>query len=333
MKRCPKMESQKSASSTQLSITAHAKVNLMLHVTGREQSGYHTLQSVFAFTEFGDQITLNPASSLSIDFTGKFGKAIPSEEPNSMITAMRWYFRYFGLPYRFYKIKVTKNIPVAAGLGGGTSDAAAVLAFLFEEDFPDASEEEVRKFVGESSVLGADVPISLRFHLGHGTIFWLDGTGEKGTVWSLETQGLSSHMVLVNPGKPLPTASVFAKLAALGEPYDPEIACPKILTDDFLLRTHNTLQTPALQLVPELEKIFERREQGQGPMEHHFRLSGSGATCFVLCKDRQSAKRVVDKVRTIFPFEKSGLLEITRLIITPNQEINHVTINPHFQLS
>lgn len=271
-------------------ITAHAKVNLMLHVTGRADNGYHHLQSVFAFTKFGDLLSIKPDSVTNVSFIGEFADAVGTGE-NSVTRALSWYFQQLQLSQRHYRIVVTKNIPVAAGLGGGTSDAAALLAYLFKTDHPDADEAQSWDFVKQSGELGADVPVSLAFHLGLGRIFWVEGSGREGNCRPMLTKGLARQLVLVNPGKRLSTADVFA---ALGGRFDPPVTCPEVLTQDFLKNTRNILQAPALQLVPDLGKLFMVFMLDAS--FQYFRLSGSGASCFVVYRERHRADAIARKL-------------------------------------
>ncbi|MBW8309260.1 MAG: 4-(cytidine 5'-diphospho)-2-C-methyl-D-erythritol kinase [Candidatus Paracaedibacteraceae bacterium] len=274
-----------------MKLTAHAKVNLMLHVTGKDEDGYHHLQSVFAFTQFGDDIVMEPASTTTIEFNGEFATALESGK-DSVSQALIWYFDHFKLASRSYRVEVTKNIPIAAGLGGGTSDAATVLAYLFWQDYPQATAALCWEFVKASGKLGADVPVSLAFHLGLGQVFWVEGSGREGNCQPLKVKGLARHFVLANPGVPLSTAEVFANL---GGRFDPPLSSPEILTSDFLLHTHNVLQAAALKLVPDLAKLFMMFMLDRS--FSYFRLSGSGASCFAVYKDRRRAEAVFQKLK------------------------------------
>jgi 4-diphosphocytidyl-2-C-methyl-D-erythritol kinase len=233
-------------------IKAHAKINLMLHVTGKLPDGYHSLQSVFAFTDLVDEITLTESPSTSVIYTGDFASDIrPGED--SITKALAWYFSYTGLSFCHYTVHVQKNIPTAAGLGGGTSDAAAVLAWLYDQDFTTSPLDHKWNFIKASGTLGADVPVSLAFHLGLGKVFWVEGSGREGSIKCLDTKNLSRQLVLVNPGVKLSTAAVFAKLNGR---FDDKISAPLVLSDQFMQSTRNILQAAALPLCPDIPKIF-----------------------------------------------------------------------------
>lgn len=271
-------------------IKAHAKVNLMLHVTGKLSNGYHSLQSVFAFTDLVDEITATESTSTSVTYVGDFASDIPSGE-DSVTKALAWYFSYTGLPVRPYNVQVQKNIPTAAGLGGGTSDAAAVLAWLYNQDHNTSPLDHKWNFIKASGILGADIPVSLAFHLGLGKVFWVEGSGQEGNVPPLATKNLSRQLVLVNPGVKLSTATVFANLNGR---YDPEISPPDVLTDQFVQSTRNILQAAALPLCPDIPKIFMMFMLNTS--HKYFRMSGSGSTCFVTFRNKNMAQAMADKI-------------------------------------
>lgn len=271
-------------------LTAHAKVNLMLHVTGKGPDGYHNLQSVFAFTTLEDHLHLTPTATTSVSFEGEFAGAVKSGK-DSITQALSWYFSHMNLPPRHYQVVVHKNIPVAAGLGGGTSDAAAVLAWLYRQDYPQSSEAQTWEFIRNTGALGADVPVSLAFHLGIGQVFWLEGSGREGNCTPLKAEGLGRQLVLVNPRIELSTASVFS---ALDGRFDPPLERPNVLNQKFLQHSRNILQGPALKLAPEIGKIYLMFMLDQS--FHYFRLSGSGSSSFVVYKDRRQADAMAEKL-------------------------------------
>ncbi len=271
-------------------IKAHAKVNLMLHVTGKLPDGYHALQSVFAFTGLTDEITLEESSSTAVVYTGDYAEAIPVDD-YSVTKALAWYFTYTGLPVRHYRVQVQKNIPTAAGLGGGTSDAAAVLAWLYQHDNAKPEGDSPGDFIKASGLLGADVPVSLAFHLGLGKIFWVEGSGKEGEIIPLMSKNLSRQLVLVNPNVRLSTRDVFAELKGR---YDEKQPSPDVLTDAFMQQTRNILQAPALSLCPDIPKIFMVFMLSTA--YKYFRMSGSGATCFAAFRNKNMAQAMADKI-------------------------------------
>jgi len=271
-------------------IKAHAKINLMLHVTGKLPDGYHALQSVFAFTDLADELTLQPSELTHVQFSGQFSNAVPQAQ-DSISRAIEWYFDYTKVPRRHYDIHCVKNIPIAAGLGGGTSDAASILAFLYQEDFTLIDQSRAWDLIKSSGYLGADVPVSLAFHLGQGKCFWVEGSGREGNIVPLKTRNLSRQLVFVNPGQMMSTADVFT---GLGDRFDDSLLLPEVLTDDFMQNTRNILQAPAIQLSPEIPKIFMMFMLSKS--YKYFRLSGSGATCFAVFRNKNMAQALADKV-------------------------------------
>jgi 4-diphosphocytidyl-2-C-methyl-D-erythritol kinase len=221
---------------------AYAKLNLALHVRAREADGYHRIETLFAFCEDGDVITAEPAEALSLEVTGPFAGALGDPFGNLVSKALGALPRPNGL-----SITLEKNLPVSAGLGGGSADAAAVLR-LFGGSMADAA------------ALGADVPASLLSRTATG-----EGRGDA--IEPVDLPGLSgTPVLLVNPGIALPTAPVF--MAWDGVDRGP-------LGDWEAGR--NDLEAPARALVPEIGAVLAALSGARIA-----RMSGSGATCFGL---------------------------------------------------
>jgi 4-diphosphocytidyl-2-C-methyl-D-erythritol kinase len=219
---------------------AYAKLNLALHVRVREADGFHRIETLFAFCEDGDVITAEPAENLSLAVTGPFAAALAEEADNLVLRAARTVGAKAAL-------RLDKRLPVAAGLGGGSADAAAVLR-MFGGSLADAAR------------LGADVPACLRSRTARG-----EGKGDL--VEPVEIAGLSgTPVLLVNPGVPLATGPVF-------QGWDGADRGP--LGDWEAGR--NDLEAPARALVPEIGAVLEALA---GALVA--RMSGSGATCFGL---------------------------------------------------
>jgi 4-diphosphocytidyl-2-C-methyl-D-erythritol kinase len=220
--------------------TAYAKINLALHVRAREADGYHRIETLFAFCEYGDVLTATEADLLSLDVTGPFAGAIGGEGDNLVLQAAR-------AVGRAAAFTLTKNLPVAAGLAGGSADAAAAL----------------RMFGGNvetAARLGADVPACLLSRTARGT-----GKGDE--IEPVEIAGLSgTPVLLVNPGIPLSTAAGFRA-------WDGVDRGP---LGDWM-EGRNDLEGPAIGLVPEIADVLEALSGARVA-----RMSGSGATCFGL---------------------------------------------------
>jgi 4-diphosphocytidyl-2-C-methyl-D-erythritol kinase len=222
--------------------TAYAKLNLALHVRARESDGYHRIETIFAFCEDGDVLSARDAGELSLEVTGPFASALAGDPDNLVLRAARAVGAKAALT-------LDKRLPVAAGLGGGSADAAAALRLLGGEGV----EAIARR-------LGADVPACLLSRTARG-----EGRGDE--IEPLHVEGLSgTPVLLVNPRVPLATAAVFAA-------WDGIDRGP--LGDWRAGRNH--LQAPAGRLVPEIGAVL-----GALAAARIARMSGSGATCFGL---------------------------------------------------
>lgn len=245
---------------------APAKINLTLHVTGRRDDGYHLLDSLVVFTALGDQVQLSPGP-LSLAIDGPFAEGLPVSDDNLCLRAAR-------LQGRDVAIRLTKNLPVASGIGGGSADAAAVLRGL------GASAQGTEK-------LGADVPVCMV-----GKPVRMRGVGEL-----LEPLPPlpDFHMVLVNPGQGLSTPQVFGALDRRANAPMPKMpAWPDLGSFvDYLARCRNDLEPPATQLLPVIGECIAAL---QGAGAALARMSGSGATCFGIFPDAASAKAAADAV-------------------------------------
>ena len=263
--------------------TAYAKINLNLHVLGRRPDGYHELQSLVVFGQTGDTIQLVPsetdADQISID--GPFFHLLSGEKQNNLaLIALRKFRRKWpdALADPIH-IHLRKNLPVAAGLGGGSADAAAVLSMLSEHTNIHITDEDLYAFALE---LGADVPVCLA-----GKSALMAGIGERIT----PVTGLPKlFCVLINPMKSVSTAKIFSALSCKNNtPLSP---MPKDMSNisefvRWLESTRNDLETVACKIVPEIEKIrsgFMRDRQCL-----FARMSGSGASVVALFASQADA--------------------------------------------
>ncbi len=219
---------------------AYAKLNLALHVRAREADGYHRIETIFAFCEDGDLLVAAAADEPSLTLTGPFAAALGDPADNLVMRAVR----AVGVTAA---LTLDKRLPVAAGLGGGSADAAAVL----------------RMFGGSMEIaasLGADVPACLFSRTARG-----EGRGDR--VSPAEIEGLSgTPVLLVNPGVALSTAAVFAA-------WDGVDRGPL----GYWQAGRNDLEPAAIRLVPEIADVLRSLAGARVA-----RMSGSGATCFGL---------------------------------------------------
>lgn len=271
---------------------APAKVNLALHVTGRRADFYHELDSLVVFADLGDELSAQPATSDSLTVSGPFAKGLGTGEGNLVSRAVAAFRARWpeAVPDRL-ALNLTKNLPVAAGIGGGSADAAAALRLLAGLsnqviDFTDLAEL--------AAGLGADVPACLV-----STPLLMGGIGEKLTVLP---DFPICHIVLVNPMVPLATAEVFRKLVRHDNDKLPELPAPLTRPAQlalWLAETRNDLQAPAVQLVPVIGAVIMQLAATQGCMLA--RMSGSGATVFGLFGSSGQAHQAAQVMRAANP--------------------------------
>ena len=262
-----------------LTAFAPAKVNLYLHVIGRRTDGFHLLDSLIAFADIGDRITAEPAAGMSLEISGPEAAGLADlGQDNLVLRAARLLANHTGLTCGA-ALHLEKNLPVAAGVGGGSSDAAAVLRVLAELWQLSIGEEALR---GLGARLGADLPVCL-----YGRAAWLGGVGERiEAAWDLPDAGI----LLANPRKELPTAAVFA---ARRGPFSEAGRFTPMPGDAIglaraLLPRRNDLTSPAIGLVPAIGMVLARLARLPGALIA--RMSGAGATCFALFPDRCEAE-------------------------------------------
>jgi 4-diphosphocytidyl-2-C-methyl-D-erythritol kinase len=269
--------------STPVAGFAPAKVNLTLRVTGRRTDAYHLLDSLVVFAGVGDRLTVHPASGLSLAVTGPFGIGLVGEGDNLVLRAARRLAEAADIvPHG--ALTLEKNLPVASGIGGGSSDAAATLRLLaryWSISLPERTME--RLALG----LGADVPVCLARRPAR-----MAGIGEVlSPVPALPALG----MVLVNPGVACPTAAIFRARAEAGAGFSPADAVPADGWGEArslaaaLAGIGNDLEAPAMTVAPVIGEVLAAiRAQPDCLLA---RMSGSGATCFGLFPDAVAAVR------------------------------------------
>lgn len=258
---------------------AHAKVNLWLKVVGRRDDGYHLLDSLVAFVDLADRVEVQPAGGLALELDGPQSASIVDEPDNLVLRAARRLADQAGVSPRV-AIRLSKHVPVAAGLGGGSADAAAVLQELVALWRVALPEEELFDLAAR---LGADVPMCLA-----GRTAQVGGIGE--TLRPVPVLPPCA-ILLVNPGVPLPTRDVFGRRRGPFSP--PESGRPSWRTSpEFfaaLAERGNDLTEAAVSLAPEVGQVLNALARGDGV--RHVAMSGSGATCFALFDDLDTARR------------------------------------------
>lgn len=261
-------------------VFAPAKINLTLEVGRPRADGYHPLQSAVVFASEGDWIEAQAADALTLAITGPFAAGLQADENNLVLRAARLLD-----PMRGAALKLEKNLPIASGIGGGSSDAAATLLALNELWAIGLPLEDLSRLAAK---LGADVPVCL-----HKRSAWMSGAGE--TVAPMRTPAL--HGVLVNPGKPLATPAVYRRFdeLALGGMFQPRGARDWARADDVVAAVAlcgNDLEAPAVSLMPELRDVLQTLRAD--PRALCAALSGSGATCFALTQMGEGARAMAE---------------------------------------
>ena len=253
-----------------IKVEAAAKINLYLHVVGRRANGYHELDSLIAFTDVFDTLTLAPADELSLEIAGTFAPRLPASEDNLVLRAARALGEAAGVD-PLAKITLYKELPVAAGLGSGSADAAAVLRGLAQLWSVDTTTVDLKE-VGLG--LGTDIPACLVSDTVH--------VGGVGEILQPGPKLPDAGIVLVNPGVTLATPSVFQARRGGFSPEMPMMKPPQSFADfvQELEDRSNDLTEPALRLAPIVREVLAALEGAPGC--RLARLSGSGATCFGL---------------------------------------------------
>lgn len=258
--------------------TAPAKVNLYLHVTGRRPDGYHTLDSLMAFAGVGDTVTAQAASDLRLTVGGPRAAEVPTDSSNLVLKAAECLRHAAGMNAGAH-LHLTKHLPAASGIGGGSADAAAAIRVLAKLWGIDPADPQLDRLALE---IGADVPVCLR-----GKAAFAAGIGEILTPAPFLPP---AWLVLVNPGIALATPTVFkARQGAFSppNPFGPPIADAHALAVALKAR-RNDLAAPAISLVPAIGQILAALDIQPGILLS--RMSGSGATCFGLWAERTAAE-------------------------------------------
>lgn len=261
-----------------LAVAAPAKINLALHVTGQRPDGYHLLDSLVVFADIGDRVTIAPADRLSLEACGPFASHAPCDQSDLAWRAAEAFFDHAGLSPAV-AIRVEKNIPAGAGLGGGSADAAAVLGGLNRLLGNGASSDRLTAL---GVTLGADVPMCLA-----GTALRARGIGEQ--LESVADWPILP-LLLVWPGRPVSTAAAFAGLARKDNPPLPPQPVSRGLADvvGWLRSCRNDLEAPARALVPEIGAVLDALRGAEGC--RLARMSGSGSACFGLFPTIEAAQ-------------------------------------------
>ncbi len=254
---------------------AYAKINLALHVRRRRDDGYHELETLFAFVDAGDVLSAMSAERDSVKVVGEFAGGLDNPFDNLVAGALGKLPRA-----EWLAITLEKNLPVSAGLGGGSADAGAVFRLVRELfGLPDDWQKR-------AAALGADVPacVESRTCIGRGT-----GTELEPADDSLA----GTPVLLVNPRLPLSTGPVFK--AWDGADRGP---MPQGDARTIALQGRNDLEVPAIELCPEIADVLAAM---RGTSPFLARMSGSGATCFALFENETARDEAAARIAADHP--------------------------------
>jgi 4-diphosphocytidyl-2-C-methyl-D-erythritol kinase len=275
-----------------------AKVNLTLRVIGRRVDGYHDLESVVAFADCADRLTLSPDAELDLKMSGPLAGACGETSDNLVLKAARLLGqRVPGLKVGSFTLD--KILPVAAGIGGGSADAAAALRLLAQLNDLTFEDERLREV---ALLTGADVPVCLASRA-------CDMTGVGETLLPLSLPIMPC--VMVNPRVPVATKDVFAALGLRngellvgatdvfrGTAW-PEAGASVEDWVEVLAASSNDLEDPATRIQPVIGEVISALSATNGAWLA--RMSGSGATCYAIYENTADAGRAAEKIRRDHP--------------------------------
>jgi len=273
---------------------APAKVNLFLHVGAPEEGGFHPICSLMAFADIGDVVSTFEAEALSLRVAGPFAKGLSGEDDNLVLRAARALIAEARRPVAPVGLSLDKRLPVASGLGGGSSDAGAALRLLREHaglELDDARLERV------ATSLGSDSAACL-----WGAPAIAEGRGER-----LSSAPVLPPLdaVLVNPRVPVSTAEVYRRFDADGRfgdvarPLSPDAFEDATELAAWLARQRNDLEAAAVAIAPAVGTVLETLA-GE-PEALLARVSGSGGTCFALCASDIEAESLAERLDAMAP--------------------------------
>lgn len=275
-----------------------AKVNLTLRVIGRRTDGFHDLESVVAFADCADRLTLTPGPELALQMSGPLAQACGDTTDNLVLKATRLLAeRVPGLKAGIFTLD--KVLPVAAGIGGGSADAAAALRLLAKLNGLALDDQ---RLLAVALATGADVPVCLASRACDMT-----GVGETLTPLSLPIM----PCVMINPGAPVATRDVFTALGLRngellvgatdvfsGTDW-PEAGASVEDWVEVLAASTNDLEAPAMRIEPVIGEVISALNATNGAWLA--RMSGSGATCFAIYENTADAGRAAEKIRRDHP--------------------------------
>lgn len=268
-------------------LKAPAKVNLYLQIVGKEKSGYHLLDSLVYFSEVSDVISIAESHALEFKVVGRYSASLLNEasDTNLIIKAIKAFCELTDKRNPNWDITLTKNIPIGAGLGGGSSDAAVVIKYLNQYYGNPLTIDELKQF---SKSLGADIPVCI-----DAVSCFMSGIGDI-TVNAPPVPKLP--MLLIYPRKNLPTKDVYnlgvSRFTEFKGYCDYSIDLLEFV--EFLKAKNNDLEEPAFKLLPELPGIIKTVGTTQGCLLA--RMSGSGSSVYAIFENDEVKDKAAGKL-------------------------------------
>ena len=278
-----------------IKVFAPAKINLFLRICGKNNTGYHLLDSAVVFTRFGDYLTIEPANDDQLAITGEFASGLNRLDDNLVMTALRG-FRAAGGVIGGLSITLEKNIPIGAGLGGGSADAAAFLRAVNALSSRPLGKDALNRLAAS---LGADVLVCLA-----GDCQRIAGIGETMTPINLDFTG---SILLVNPRTPLSTKDIFTRFAGPNSGFAGSLSHLDVAG---MVELGNDLTATAIELAPAINNCLGRLAESNGAIATA--MSGSGASCFALFDYIDNAKTAATE------FENAGYWTRVSTIYQPD---------------
>jgi len=269
---------------------ARAKINLDLLITGRREDGYHLLDSLVVFADYGDEISVLASDKISLGIIGPFATELIGLKDNIILKAARVLRKKFNLT-KGAEITLVKNLPVSSGIGGGSADAAATIHALIELWQISVTETDLAEILLS---LGADVPVCMASQTMHMT-----GMGEK---LSHRTINFPVFLCLVNPGVAVSTSDIFKERTkrAFSNPRKlPLIIEDQSQLQEILNAAGNDLEGDACAINPVIDKVIAQIKTSDDCL--FAGMSGSGATCFGIFSSEEAAHRVAGNINYVFP--------------------------------
>lgn len=279
---------------------SRAKINLFLHIVGRNKKNYHNIQSVMSFINLHDEIIISDSDSLKIDFqyNEKIIFPIIDQSNNSIIKIINNFSNLINKKITL-DIKVKKNIPTGGGLGGGSTNAATILRYLqnkYKCQLPKKTE------------------LSLALKIGYDTIPCLynrtliaESVGDQILACELDEELQNSHILIIYPQIISLSSSSYELFKNENINFSPQITIPQIITYDFLKRQHNDLNSSLIKQFPETNELIELINKLNIQQNIITRMSGSGSTFFVLSKNKNQIESIKYEINTRFPDYFTGI--------------------------